>query len=1225
MSYKGVNDFFDLVSNGTLCSYKFQEGWKQYVNVAREGGMTALHIASNQGNVGIVRELLNQGADVNQASDYGLTPLHLACQGMHTLVPHTLVPSTLLNAGANVNAVSNTGTTPLNCAHSSGNSLLMEYLLSRGATINVKKMEHEALLVFANRFGHASLLTRIEGQLLMQATNEGCAETVQRYIAQEHLNPAFVSSLLPNACAKGHLNIVKLLVTHGVSVGVRGNLDMTALHLACQNGSIDTVKYLLAMKADINAQDAKDRSPLHMAILQGSLAIVTRLLDEGSDIHLQGDDPLHLATKQNSLEIVEMLLARGAWIDKKDKLGWTCNHIASHLGFKKMLLLLLERGAALKPLTNLGETPLQLAKRSGNKNYVLVLLEGELLIAAVKEGNFQEVNTICSVSNSNYEDRNGASPLQRACEIGHKNIIKVLLTKGAKINQKDVNGMTPLHWTCKKGHDTVAAYLLENGADISAKTIIGHTALHLATPFKRMVHLLIKKGGDVNAKDCKQMTPLHWACSNGSLTSSNILLKKGAIMDAISTEGRTPLMEARDNGNADLIRMFEKLLGNEEKVNLVNEVVLSDETSMKGEKEIGRMVQISTDKDKGVSLETEKSKNIPLTPKIAEKANRCRHGNTVSIEQVKEIKEKDKGSAASLQKDKGSVRIMDIKGKDKGAAASLRIIDTKDKDRGPAVSLGKDKESVRIMDTKDKDKGIAVQLEKDKGSARIIETKDKNKASVASLEKESVRITGMKDKNKGFVVSFEKDKGVREPAPVANTLETANACQDTNTTVPEKTIQVKTKYKEIDLSLVEDKGSLRKEKGNGCQDNSTTSIEKITETEVLNASLCKEKRDPRTLTLEMSTKSGKQMKETVAYRAAGNSRVNSGDSESSNPGQYDGLENETAKKGISRSLEVWDLKHIFSSHEIINADQQCTTRDCTLFACCTYKSSQSKICHVCLDCQLKEFGGWPPRDMLPLKIMTLDHWETISTWCSNEAAPMMPRIIAIREKPSSLSSISPKRNNSNSKTSSNDSGNQKKISMTEKKRRYIASYATNPSEKESGRGTLSSKLPLITIDAEEPTHQDLRSQTSNHRKKRRRLARHSSFDESMCCSMESKLAAALYELGTEFDQSLSHSTQLTKAEKILYGMRKRGRFVDRVNNLIDTLDLRPMSIDNVDSLDALVYDILFEVGLKFNRSKGILGQIEMAEETFYGKIISGRLIDRVNSFRNELGLDPENG
>ena len=77
-------------------------------NTAQPDGATALHWASYHDDLGLVEQLLDGGAKIDAANDYGITPLSLACEnGAATMVGH------LLAAGDSPDNPRSTGETPL--------------------------------------------------------------------------------------------------------------------------------------------------------------------------------------------------------------------------------------------------------------------------------------------------------------------------------------------------------------------------------------------------------------------------------------------------------------------------------------------------------------------------------------------------------------------------------------------------------------------------------------------------------------------------------------------------------------------------------------------------------------------------------------------------------------------------------------------------------------------------------------------------------------------------------------------------------------------------------------------------------------------------------------------------------------------------------------------------------------------------------------------------------
>lgn len=104
--------------------------------------MNALHLASKDGHVEIVEELLKRGAVVDAATKKGNTALHIA-----SLAGQEEVVKLLVQHGASVNVQSQNGFTPLYMAAQENHDNVVKYLLANGAnqslSTEVKKSKNK--------------------------------------------------------------------------------------------------------------------------------------------------------------------------------------------------------------------------------------------------------------------------------------------------------------------------------------------------------------------------------------------------------------------------------------------------------------------------------------------------------------------------------------------------------------------------------------------------------------------------------------------------------------------------------------------------------------------------------------------------------------------------------------------------------------------------------------------------------------------------------------------------------------------------------------------------------------------------------------------------------------------------------------------------------------------------------------------------------------------------
>ena len=117
-------------------------------DAANEEGWTPLHHAAEEGNLAIVKMLLEKGADVDaRTSRFGETPLMLACGlfggGRNDAGKCARL---LLEKGANANAATNDGVTPLMYAAHRGRVETVKLLLAKGAGAGSKDFKGKTAL-----------------------------------------------------------------------------------------------------------------------------------------------------------------------------------------------------------------------------------------------------------------------------------------------------------------------------------------------------------------------------------------------------------------------------------------------------------------------------------------------------------------------------------------------------------------------------------------------------------------------------------------------------------------------------------------------------------------------------------------------------------------------------------------------------------------------------------------------------------------------------------------------------------------------------------------------------------------------------------------------------------------------------------------------------------------------------------------------------------------------
>jgi ankyrin repeat protein len=114
--------------------------------------------------------------------------------------------------------------------------------------------------------------------------------------------------------------------------------------------------------------------------------------------------------------------------------------------------------------------------------------------------------------------------------IRHKQMVMLLVGKGADVNAQSATGATPLFWAVMRDQKDDAVFLLDHGANVNAATAWGDTILDMALhrQYGSLIQLMIDRGADLNAKDQGEHRPLFYAMQMDDHKWADILRKKGA-------------------------------------------------------------------------------------------------------------------------------------------------------------------------------------------------------------------------------------------------------------------------------------------------------------------------------------------------------------------------------------------------------------------------------------------------------------------------------------------------------------------------------------------------------------------------------------------------------------------------------------------------------------------------------------------------------------------------
>ncbi|XP_016808945.1 ankycorbin isoform X4 [Pan troglodytes] len=216
---------------------------------------------------------------------------------------------------------------------------------------------------------------------LLQAVENGDVEKVASLLGKKGASATKHDSegktAFHLAAAKGHVECLRVMVTHGVDVTAQDTTGHSALHLAAKNSHHECIRKLLQSKCPAESVDSSGKTALHYAAAQGCLQAVQILCEHKSPINLKdldGNIPLLLAVQNGHSEICHFLLDHGADVNSRNKSGRTALMLACEIGSSNAVEALIKKGADLNLVDSLGYNALHYSKLSENAGIQSLLL-----------------------------------------------------------------------------------------------------------------------------------------------------------------------------------------------------------------------------------------------------------------------------------------------------------------------------------------------------------------------------------------------------------------------------------------------------------------------------------------------------------------------------------------------------------------------------------------------------------------------------------------------------------------------------------------------------------------------------------------------------------------------------------------------------------------------------------------------------------------------------------
>lgn len=273
--------------------------------------------AAQRADWGVVRALVEQGADVAARQGDGATALHWAAHWNDLPTANRLI-----EAGANVDAANALGATPLWVACASRNTGIVQRLLAAGADADRGLLAGETVLMRCTATGDpAAVEALIEHGADVDATEPENGQTALMWAAA-HRQPEVARVLLAHGAAVDARTVTRVQFR---GTGLRSTTSpagatyfdaggFTPLLFAARHGDIDSARLLLNAGADVDDTGADGNGALALAAMSGHPRLAEFLLARGANPNADGAgySALHAAVLRADRSLVRMLLAWGA-------------------------------------------------------------------------------------------------------------------------------------------------------------------------------------------------------------------------------------------------------------------------------------------------------------------------------------------------------------------------------------------------------------------------------------------------------------------------------------------------------------------------------------------------------------------------------------------------------------------------------------------------------------------------------------------------------------------------------------------------------------------------------------------------------------------------------------------------------------------------------------------------------------------------------------------------
>ncbi len=495
--------------------------------------------------------------NMDKRFDDNQTPLHMAAS-----MGHTAIAKYLISNGASPDLKDSSGSTPLHEAVRYGKVDIMKLLLDAKADVNAQ-----------NNLGKTPIMVVMPPEQMQEIY-----KVLVSYNANLNIKDSFGDTLLHTATMMhASSNILGLLVDSGADVNGKNKEGVTPFEIAIQHHDKEMTRFYANHDADIHTKDTNGISPLSLALeADRDLFEMTVSKKNVQSQDSEGNTPLHIALLKNApLEKILYIISLTDDVNIRNSDGNNVLYIACENKQEQVVKSLLEKGADIFSTNKDNVSALRLALRDGG-----VVQDWIVTSKTIKAKDGAGKTCLHYAAEWGYKDsiyslvERGADPYARtekgesilfsAVTTNNPEIIDTVIAVGCPVNQRDNLGNTPLHYAVSWDATKSITKLLSMGIDIDAQNSSGKSALAVAAFSGKLktAKVLLNNNADVNTSDSTGGTILMDAIRGQNRSLVKLLLDYNANASIQDINGVNAYHVAAETGNTEIIKMIRDAGGN---------------------------------------------------------------------------------------------------------------------------------------------------------------------------------------------------------------------------------------------------------------------------------------------------------------------------------------------------------------------------------------------------------------------------------------------------------------------------------------------------------------------------------------------------------------------------------------------------------------------------------------------------------------------------------------